>query len=114
MADSITLTLDASEQHIVTAALLLYEAHLCAAETLGGDARETAESVGPIARRVQCRLFDAMYGPDGEPEWVDPITAAKAERDRHADCDCHYINRQAEQLGDYPADISYHDYQAAR
>jgi hypothetical protein len=55
-----------------------------------------------------------MYGPDGEPEWVDPITAAKAERDRHADCDCHYINRQAERLGDYPADISYHDYQAAR
>lgn len=90
--NAVTIVLDPAEQHIVTAALLLYEAHLSTAEALGGDARETAEAVGPISRRVQRRLFDAMYGPDGEPP--DPIDLAKWETDRLADGD-HFAGMSA-------------------
>lgn len=32
----------------------------------------------------------------------DPVTTAKAEADRHADCECHYINRQGDR--EYPSD----------
>jgi hypothetical protein len=76
MTEPVALQLDPLEQHMLTAALALYEALLASAHEVGGDARDTAETMGPIAARVSRRLNDLMYG-DADVAWQ----RAKAELD---------------------------------
>ena len=97
----INLALEGIEAEVTAAALAHYAGFLSRCRALGGDAADIDEAIRPVVARVAVRLADAMY-PDGAPEpWAppdeqqDPITAAKAVEDRHADCDCHYINREA-------------------
>lgn len=66
----IALQLDPAEQHVVVAALTLYEALLAHGLELGGDAQQTAEAMGPIASRVSRRLAQVMYGIPAEPVWL--------------------------------------------
>jgi hypothetical protein len=111
----IILALDAAEAVALDAALTEYQGALLRATAQGGVAAEMAETMRPFADRVARRLHEQMYVLTAEPEQVDPLTAAKAIRDAlDPECDCHWINREADRLGNYPADISYHDYQAAR
>lgn len=102
----IILTLDAAEAAAVDAALAEYRGALLKAQSQGGVAAEIAETMAPFASRVEQRLHEQMYelAAEVEPDWnmpesADPVSRYKAEVDR---------------LGDYPAGVSYHDYQAAR
>jgi hypothetical protein len=108
----IELPLGGVEAEVTSAALAHYAGFLAECAAIGGDAAAVDEAIRPIVTRLSLRLADLMYP---EPEQADPITAAKAIRDAHdPECDCHQLNREADRLGHYPADISYHDYQAAR
>ena len=71
----IALQLDPSEQHVVVAALTLYEALLAHGLELGGDAQQVSEGLAPIAARVSRRLFDLMYAEPLEPSWTLPDLA---------------------------------------
>lgn len=101
------------EAEVTSAALAHYAGFLAECAAIGGDAAAVDEAIRPIVTRLSLRLADLMY-TDIEDEQADPVTAAKAEAHRHdPECDCHHINRQ-DRLGDYPADVSYHDFQAAQ
>lgn len=84
---TIDLPLDPPETHILTAALAMYRGALAHDRRIGGVAAEMAETLDPIAGRIERRLYKAMYGTAEpvEPDWalgLDPIDAAKAEAAR--------------------------------
>jgi hypothetical protein len=85
--DTITLDIDGAEAHVLEAALAIYRGELDAMRHLGGPALDAAVTMDPIARRVQAKLHDALYGSGEplEPDWTmpesaDPLTRAKATR----------------------------------
>lgn len=102
----IVLVLDGAEAAVVDAALAEYRGALLRADAKGGVAAEMAQTMGPVANRVARALHLQMYGLDeaDEPTWLheaegaDPVTFAKGE---------------AERMGEYPPEMTYHDWQAA-
>jgi hypothetical protein len=98
----IELPLGGVEAEVTSAALAHYAGFLAECAAIGGDAAAVDEAIRPIVTRLSLRLADLMYP---EPEQVDPITpvgAIQGGRSHDRDCDCHYINREADlALGDH-------------
>lgn len=86
MSDTIDITIDGAEAHVLEAALAAYRSELHSARNLGGPATEAVALMDPIAQRVQAKLHDALYGSGEpvEPDWTMPegddgLTRSKAD-----------------------------------
>ena len=96
------LTIDVPEAQILEAALAIYRNQLHHARDLGGDARDAAHVMDPIAARVQGKVHEALYAPE--------LPKHYHLSDHDPECDCVHINRVVEddQAGDhyvYPAGV---------